>query len=116
MAPQQWRGWSWRGAAMACVDCVWEPWQPWLHAPADPPRAPCPLPAGGLAAAALHMARSVCRRAERAVVPLVRDELTDAAVAVYLNRLSDYLFTAARFAALKAGEPETTWIKASEAN
>ena len=86
-------------------------------APAAPPTHPlCPLPAGGLAAAALHMARSVCRRAERAVVPLVRDELTDAAVAVYLNRLSDYLFTAARFAALKAGEPETTWVKASEAS
>ena len=59
------------------------------------------------------MARSVCRRAERAVVPLTRGGTTDAAVAVYLNRLSDYLFTAARYAALKAGEPETVWVKAT---
>ena len=59
------------------------------------------------------MARSVCRRAERAVVPLVRAELTDPAVAIYLNRLSDYFFTAARYAAAKAGEPETVWVKAS---
>jgi ATP:cob(I)alamin adenosyltransferase len=59
------------------------------------------------------MARSVCRRAERAVVPLVRDDVTDAAVGIYLNRLSDYLFTAARYAALKAGEEETVWVKAA---
>jgi ATP:cob(I)alamin adenosyltransferase len=60
------------------------------------------------------MARSVCRRAERAVVPLVRDQLTDAAVGIYLNRLSDYLFTAARYAALKGGEEETVWVKAPQ--
>lgn len=86
-----------------------------LHSPSTTPLTCLPtsaLRAGGLAAASLHMARSVCRRAERAVVPLVRAELTDAAVAVYLNRLSDYLFTAARYAALKAGEPETVWVKA----
>lgn len=79
------------------------------------PSAYPPLPgnAGGLAAATLHMARSVCRRAERAVVPLVRDDVTDAAVGIYLNRLSDYLFTAARYAALKAGEEETVWVKAA---
>lgn len=68
---------------------------------------------GGLAAAVLHMARSACRRAERSVVPLVRAELTDASVGIYLNRLSDYLFTAARYAALKAGEPEVVWAKAA---
>ncbi|KAL4447398.1 hypothetical protein ABPG75_004617 [Micractinium tetrahymenae] len=80
-----------------------------------PPLTQFILPSGGLAAATLHVARSVCRRAERAVVPLVRCEATDAAVAVYLNRLSDYLFTAARYAALKAGEPETVWFKAPAA-
>ena len=47
------------------------------------------------------------------MVPLVREELTDAAVAVYLNRLSDYLFMAARYAAKQAGEPETVWVKAN---
>lgn len=41
----------------------------------------------------------------------MRDELTDAAVGIYLNRLSDYLFTAARWAAQCAGEPETVWVK-----
>ena len=53
---------------------------------------------GGHASAALHMARSICRRAERAVVPLTLAGSAEEAVAVYLNRLSDYLFTAARLA------------------
>jgi cob(I)alamin adenosyltransferase len=45
------------------------------------------------------------------VVPLTRDEATDPSVAIYLNRLSDYLFTAARYAAKAAGEPEVVWKK-----
>ena len=53
---------------------------------------------GGHASAALHMARSVCRRAERAVVPLALAKHLDDAVSIYINRLSDYLFTAARLA------------------
>lgn len=53
---------------------------------------------GGHASAALHMARSICRRAERAVVPMTLEGSLEAAVAIYLNRLSDYLFTAARLA------------------
>ena len=44
------------------------------------------------------MARSICRRAERAVVPMTLEGSVEAAVAIYLNRLSDYLFTAARLA------------------
>ena len=56
------------------------------------------LPSGGRAAAALHAARAVCRRAERAVVPLARCGDVEAPVAVFLNRLSDYLFAAARAA------------------
>lgn len=40
----------------------------------------------------------VCRRAERAVIPLVRDKDVEQAVAIYLNRLSDFLFVAARYA------------------
>eukprot|EP00877_Chromochloris_zofingiensis_P006750 jgi/Chrzof1/2328/Cz11g11050.t1 len=69
------------------------------------------LPSGGKAASFLHMARSVCRRAERSVVPLVRDEVVDAQVAIYLNRLSDYLFTAARLAAQKEGKQEVIYKK-----
>jgi len=57
------------------------------------------LPSGGLASAHLHVARTVCRRAERRVVALVRDELVQPSVQRYLNRLSDYLFTAARVSA-----------------
>ena len=70
------------------------------------------LPSGGLSAAHLHVARTVCRRAERSVVPLVREETTERSVHVYLNRLSDYLFTAARYAALREGKTEVVYKKA----
>ena len=56
------------------------------------------LPTGSPASAQLHVARTVCRRAERRMVPLVRDDGTvDPAALAYVNRLSDYFFTAARF-------------------
>lgn len=61
------------------------------------------LPGGGVAAASLHVARAICRRSERSVVPLVLAGDCDGAVAKYLNRLSDYLFVAARTAAVDAG-------------
>ena len=56
------------------------------------------LPGGSPAAAALHLARTVCRRAERACVALAAREEVSAAALKYLNRLSDLLFVAARFA------------------
>lgn len=56
------------------------------------------LPTGSPASAQLHVARTVCRRAERRMVPLVHEEGTlDPAALAYVNRLSDYFFTAARF-------------------
>ena len=58
------------------------------------------LPGGGLAAASLHVARSVRRRAERSIVPLVLDGECEDAASIYLNRLSDYLFVAARYVAV----------------
>lgn len=70
------------------------------------------LPSGGLPAASLHLARSLCRRAERRVVTLVASELVEPSVSIYLNRLSDYLFTAARFTAMKLNKPENIWKKA----
>jgi cob(I)alamin adenosyltransferase len=67
------------------------------------------IPGGSPKAAALHVARTVCRRAERNVVRLQRDvELPPLAV-IYLNRLSDLLFTLARLANRRAGTGEVTW-------
>lgn len=67
------------------------------------------LPGGTLAAAHLHLARTVCRRAERAVVALAQHEAVPENVVVYLNRLSDYLFMAARYANHLAGVPDVAW-------
>jgi cob(I)alamin adenosyltransferase len=58
--------------------------------------------------AALHLARTVCRRAERAVLSLGKDAV-DGVVLIYLNRLSDLLFTMARAANHRANSPETPW-------
>ena len=67
------------------------------------------LPGGAPACAALHMARTVCRRAERGAVALASTSRLPDNVLVYLNRLSDHLFTAARWVNLKLGAPETPW-------
>ncbi len=56
------------------------------------------LPGGAAAAAALHQARAICRRAERSMVTLAAQEPVGAAALIYVNRLSDYLFVAARTA------------------
>lgn len=67
------------------------------------------LPGGSSKAAALHVARTVCRRAERHVVRLQHEvELPPLAV-IYLNRLSDLLFTLARLANRRTGTGEVTW-------
>ena len=67
------------------------------------------LPGGTVMAATLHVARTVCRRAERWIVSLAEDEEINSAVLHYVNRLSDWLFTAARFENLMAGQNESTW-------
>lgn len=67
------------------------------------------LPGGTPKAAALHVARTVCRRAERAVITLQRDTELPPIVFVYLNRLSDLLFVLARVANRRAGAGEVTW-------
>ena len=66
------------------------------------------LPGGSPAGALLHVARTVCRRAERRVVSLGTDTV-DPAVIIYLNRLSDLLFVMARAVNHRAGVPETEW-------
>jgi cob(I)alamin adenosyltransferase len=67
------------------------------------------LPGGSPKAAALHMARTVCRRAERRVVSLQHAVELPALAVIYLNRLSDLLFTLARLANKRAGAGEVTW-------
>ena len=70
------------------------------------------LPGGTCAAAELHVARAVCRRAERRLVGLRREAPGLAAeILVYLNRLSDLLFVLARVVNRRAGQPETIWRK-----
>ncbi len=68
------------------------------------------LPGGGLAGATLHLARTVCRRAERLVVALAEHEDVNPHAAVYLNRLSDLLFVLARWANHRDGAGETPWL------
>lgn len=67
------------------------------------------LPGGTPGAAALHVARTVCRRAERDVVSLSRQEPVGQHVLSYLNRLSDALFVMARYENHASGQLETTW-------
>ena len=74
-----------------------------------PPLRSFVLPAGTPKAAALHLARTVCRRAERAVVGLSRDSEVPPLFLAYLNRLSDLLFTLARVANHRAGTGDITW-------
>ena len=66
------------------------------------------IPGGSAKAAALHVARTVCRRAERRVIALA-DEAIPPIVVIYLNRMSDLLFTLARVANRRAGTGEVTW-------
>jgi cob(I)alamin adenosyltransferase len=67
------------------------------------------LPGGSHLAARLHFARTVCRRAERVVVRLSRNEDIGEGTTMYLNRLSDLLFVLARYANQRADIPEIRW-------
>lgn len=67
------------------------------------------LPGGAAAAATLQVARAVSRRAERRIVPLAETEDIGDFVLPYVNRLSDWLFTLARYENMQAGEAESKW-------
>lgn len=69
------------------------------------------LPGGTDLAARLHLARTVCRRAERLLVAFATNRPTDPAILTYFNRLSDWLFVQARRANHVAGEPDVPWVK-----
>ena len=77
-----------------------------------PPLTAFVLPGGVPAAAALHLARTVCRRAERSVVRLSASEHVDPVVVAYVNRLSDLLFVLARGENHRAGARDVEWLKA----
>jgi cob(I)alamin adenosyltransferase len=74
-----------------------------------PPLRSFVLPGGTELASHVHLARTVCRRAERRVVALLAEEVVSPSIVVYLNRLADLLFTQARWCNAKAGQTETEW-------
>lgn len=67
------------------------------------------LPGGHVSVSIAHLARTVCRRAERAVVRLAETEEVPELIPVYLNRLSDYFFVLSRWFSLQLGVPEMKW-------
>jgi len=81
-----------------------------------PPLSNFILPSGGKASFFLHVARAVCRRCERNVIQLVDEETVHRSVQIFLNRLSDFLFTCARYIAMKEGSIETIYKKPKSAS
>lgn len=77
-----------------------------------PPLKEFILPGGSPLLAQLHVARTVCRRVERAACGFFASQTGGENAIAYLNRLSDHLFIAARFEARRTGVPETLWEKA----
>jgi len=67
------------------------------------------LPGGGEAGAALHLARTVCRRTERRIVALSNKQKINSSILIYINRLSDLFFTMARFVNSQEKKKETIW-------
>jgi len=76
---------------------------------ATPPLRNFVLPGGSAGASGLHLARATCRRAERRVVTLAAESPVDPLIIRHLNRLSDYLFAAARLENLGAGREDSEW-------
>jgi cob(I)alamin adenosyltransferase len=89
---------------VARLDAQLEDWNREL-----PPLKEFILPGGSRAAAAAHLARTVCRRAERSLVALGRGEPVGARARQYLNRLSDLLFVAGRLLNRHAGRDDVLW-------
>ncbi|GIP17037.1 Cob(I)yrinic acid a,c-diamide adenosyltransferase [Paenibacillus montaniterrae] len=83
------------------------------HTAAAPELSKFILPGGSELSAALHICRTVCRRAERRTVALLQQEEINQSVLAYLNRLSDYLFAAARAANVCLGVEDTQYIRSA---
>ena len=122
MAPRQaaWVLEDWRSRAASCV--VYQLRELDDKGRIEALREPLPtlrdfvLPGGTRAAAACHLARAVCRRAERSLVALGRVDAVSALSIQYLNRLSDLLFLAARTINTASGSPEVIWKPGREAD
>ncbi|MDH5766871.1 MAG: cob(I)yrinic acid a,c-diamide adenosyltransferase [Gammaproteobacteria bacterium] len=101
--------------AMPGYDALTDERVQWLEKTLDemneslPPLEEFILPGGGEAAASCHLARSVCRRAERMLVSLAKEFDYNSVIKSYVNRLSDLLFVACRVLSHEAGEPEVYW-------
>jgi len=104
------------GAALSCAPGEWitesdvRDLEQWIDAMQDelPPMRAFVLPAGGEAVTRCHICRTVCRRAERRMLEL---DNCPQLYLQYINRLSDFLFVAARFIGQKRGEKEKKWQK-----
>ncbi len=103
-----------RAPTLSAVD---EAWAARLETQIDDAEAALPplgsfiLPGGAEPAARLHLARTVCRRAERLLVAFATDHRVDPVILTYFNRLSDWLFVQARRANHVAAEPDVPWVK-----
>jgi cob(I)alamin adenosyltransferase len=84
-------------------------WQESLH-----PLKEFILPGGGTLASSLHLARTICRRAERRCVSLMQQEAVDKALITFLNRLGDALFVLARWVTHQLGEQEVLWERTTK--
>ncbi|CAI4232307.1 unnamed protein product [Auanema sp. JU1783] len=89
----------------------------WIHNEVDrfgdqiPPIRQFILSGGGETSAMIQYARAVCRRAERTLVPLVRDEQVDKQALKFLNRMSDLLFVLGRYTCMKNGKEEAVYLR-----
>ncbi len=106
-----------RGKRQAGVIEIDESKTAWLEELIDtydgkvPPLTTFVLPSGSSAASAMHLARTVCRRAERTIVTLAQRESVNPAILAYVNRLCDLLFVLARYLNKTAGRKELQWHK-----
>lgn len=80
----------------------------------NPPLRRFILPGGSLLSSQLHICRTVCRRAERLTVTMARSEEVNPEVRSYLNRLSDFFFTAARVANARAGIGDVEYVRSAD--
>ncbi|NMO96054.1 cob(I)yrinic acid a,c-diamide adenosyltransferase [Paenibacillus lemnae] len=80
----------------------------------NPPLERFILPGGSQLASALHICRTVCRRAERLTVSLARTTEINSEVTRYLNRLSDYLFVTARTSNVRSGVPDVEYVRSGK--